>query len=84
MFRPADKNNNALQRAEAEIERLKAENARLAELLAMAQEFGRLGMWERNPRTLEGKWDDHMFRFFGFEPGPTPRFEEVEIGRAHV
>jgi hypothetical protein len=69
--------DDPLQRALAEIERLKRENNRLAELLDMAQEFGRLGVWERDPKTLEGRWDAHVFRFFGFEPGATPHFSEV-------
>ncbi|HET9976110.1 MAG TPA: PAS domain-containing protein [Burkholderiaceae bacterium] len=59
----------------AEIERLRADNERLAELLDMTQEFGRLGVWERDLHTLEGRWDRHMFRFFGFAEGATPHFE---------
>ena len=41
---------------------------RLAELLDMAQEFGRLGVWERDIRTGEGHWDRHVFRFFDMQP----------------
>jgi len=69
----------ALARALAEVERLRADNARLTELLDMAQEFGRLGVWERNARTLEGRWDAHVFRFFGFDAasGRTPPFAEA-------
>ena len=44
------------------------EAQRLAELLDMAQEFGRLGVWERDVRTGEGRWDDHVFRFFDMAP----------------
>ena len=46
----------------------------LQALLDMAQDFGRIGIWERDPRTLEGRWDRHVFRFFGFDPvaAPTP------------
>ena len=70
----------ALARALAEVERLRAENARLSELLDMAQEFGRLGVWERDPHTLEGRWDSHVFRFFGFDAasGRTPSFAEAQ------
>jgi PAS domain S-box-containing protein len=64
-----------LRTALAEIERLRADNARLAELLDMAQDFGRLGVWERDLRTLEGRWDRHMFRCFGFPEGATPHFD---------
>ncbi len=68
---------DALLRAQAEVARLRAENARLAELLDMAQDFGRLGVWERDPHTLEGRWDEHVFRFFGYAPGATPGFLEA-------
>jgi PAS domain S-box-containing protein len=74
--------DDPLQRALDEVERLKRENSRLAELLDMAQEFGRLGAWERDPKTLEGRWDDHVFRFFGFAPGSTPHFAEA-AARVH-
>jgi PAS domain S-box-containing protein len=51
------------------------EARRLAELLDMAQEFGRLGVWERDIPSGEGRWDRHMFRFFGLDPaGGTPNF----------
>ena len=61
------------------VERLTAENARLRELLDMAQEFGRLGVWERDPHTLQGRWDRHVFRFFGIEAtdGATPHYAEA-------
>lgn len=48
--------------------RQRREAERLAELLDTAQEFGRLGVWERDVRTGEGRWDDHVFRFFDMEP----------------
>ncbi|MCW5659800.1 MAG: PAS domain-containing protein [Burkholderiaceae bacterium] len=38
---------------------------RLQELLDMAQQFGRLGVWERDVRTLQGRWDRHVHRFWG-------------------
>ena len=38
---------------------------RLEELLSMAQQFGRLGVWERDLRTLQGRWDRHVHRFWG-------------------
>ncbi len=40
----------------------------LAEKLELAQEFGRIGLWERDLRTFEGRWDRHMFRFWGLDP----------------
>jgi PAS domain S-box-containing protein len=41
---------------------------RLAEFLDIAQEFGRLGVWERDILTGEGYWDQHVFRFFDMAP----------------
>jgi len=61
------------------VARLLAENTRLRELLATAQEFGRLGVWERDIATLEGRWDRHVFDFFGIEAkdGATPHYAEA-------
>jgi PAS domain S-box-containing protein len=54
------------------------ERQRLAELLDMAQEFGRIGVWERDIRTMEGRWDRHVFRFWGLEPTDgTPPFAKA-------
>ena len=57
-------------------ERALAERAQqLSELLEMAQEFGRLGVWEREVPSGRGRWDRHVFSFFGMEPtGDTPDF----------
>jgi hypothetical protein len=58
-----------------EAQREAQERRRLAELLDMAQEFGRLGVWERDVRTLQGRWDRHVFRFWGLDPSEgTPDF----------
>ena len=61
------------------VARLQAENARLRELLEVAQDFSRLGVWERDIATLEGRWDQHVFDFFGIEAneGHAPHFEEA-------
>jgi PAS domain S-box-containing protein len=48
---------------------------RQEELLETAQEFGRLGIWERQIPSGEGRWDKHMFRFWGLDPAAgTPTF----------
>jgi PAS domain S-box-containing protein len=73
----AKPDDDALRHAQAEVASLRAENQRLAELLDLAQDAGRLGVWERDPRTLEGRWDAHVFRFFGYAPGETPNFLEA-------
>ncbi|MEY4564316.1 MAG: hypothetical protein RLZZ618_3593 [Pseudomonadota bacterium] len=57
---------------------LSFEAQRLAELLDTAQDFGRLGIWERKLPLGEGVWDRHMYRFFGLPVGSgVPDFEEV-------
>jgi len=60
------------QRAQA------AEAARLRELLDIAQEFGRLGLWERDVASGRGHWDRHVFDFWGLDPARgTPSLEEA-------
>ncbi|GAP35614.1 hybrid sensor histidine kinase/response regulator [Piscinibacter sakaiensis] len=55
-----------------------AQAARGSALLEAAQEFGRLGVWERDLRTGHGHWDRHVFRFFGLDPAQgTPSFEQA-------
>jgi PAS domain S-box-containing protein len=52
---------------------------RLQELLNMAQQFGRLGVFERDPRTLAGRWDSHMHRFWGLSVDDTaPDFVDAQ------
>ena len=52
---------------------------RLQELLDMAQRFGRLGIFERDPRTLRGRWDSHMHRFWGLSvEDRAPDFQEAQ------
>jgi len=52
---------------------------RLEELLSMAQQFGRLGVFERDPRTLAGQWDRHMHRFWGLSVvDRAPDFHEAQ------
>ena len=54
-----------------------------AELLDMAQEFGRLGVWERDIPSGVGRWDRHVFNFWGLDPAQgTPSFEQA-IARIH-
>lgn len=58
----------ALQAAQRQVERLE-------ELLNLARDSGRLGVWERNVRTLEGRWDREVMRMWGLDPdGTTPDF----------
>jgi PAS domain S-box-containing protein len=56
----------------------RAEVQRLTELLDLARDFGRLGVWERNVRTLQGRWDPQVCHFWGISPdAPTPSFHEA-------
>ena len=62
---------------EDEVE-LDAEIRRLAALLDFVQSHARIGLWERDVRTREGRWDPHMFRFFGIDPRRgTPSIAQV-------
>ena len=55
-----------------------AEAARLSELLDLAQDFGRLAVWERDTRTLQGRWDRHMHRIWGLaESDGAPGFDQA-------
>ena len=47
---------------------LAARAQHLSELLEMAQEFGRIGVWEREIPSGAGRWDRHVFNFWGIEP----------------
>ncbi|MDQ2733695.1 MAG: PAS domain-containing protein, partial [Pseudomonadota bacterium] len=56
---------------------------RQGELLDTAQEFGRLGLWERRIPSGEGRWDRHVFGFWGLDPADgTPSFTDA-IARIH-
>jgi signal transduction histidine kinase/ActR/RegA family two-component response regulator len=58
--------------------KLAAQARRQTELLDMAQEFGRLGVWERDIPSGKGHWDRHVFGFWGLEPRVgTPTYEEA-------
>ncbi|MEO5844265.1 MAG: PAS domain-containing protein [Caldimonas sp.] len=62
---------------------LAARAARQEELLDLAQEFGRLGIWEREIPSGEGRWDKHVFGFWGLDPAsPTPNYSDA-IERIH-
>ncbi len=53
-----------------------SEARRLAEQLDVAQEFGRLGVFERDVRTLRGRWDERVFRLWDQPPANgTPDFD---------
>ena len=55
--------------------------ADLQERVALLQEFCNAGVFERDPDTMQGRWDTQMYRIFGLPeqpPGtPAPPYEEV-------
>ncbi|HSW08243.1 PAS domain-containing protein [Aquabacterium sp.] len=57
---------------------LQQDNQHLAGLMEMAQDYGRLGVWERDLRTREGRWDRHVWQLWGLTPrdGALP-FEQA-------
>ncbi|HEX2541895.1 MAG TPA: PAS domain-containing protein [Caldimonas sp.] len=62
---------------------LAEQSKRQGELLETAQEFGRIGIWERTISTGEGHWDEHAFRFWGIDPADgTPSYAEA-LERVH-
>jgi PAS domain S-box-containing protein len=57
------------------LESVQRQLSRLEELLNLARDSGRLGVWERNVRTLEGHWDREVMRMWGLNPdAETPDF----------
>jgi PAS domain S-box-containing protein len=62
---------------------LAAQAERRGELLATAQEFGRLGIWERTIATGEGHWDEHIFGFWGLDPAEGTPSHARAIERIH-
>jgi PAS domain S-box-containing protein len=65
------------------LERSTARAAHADELLAMAQEFGRLGVWERDVASGTGRWDQHVFAFWGLPPGDATPDLDIAIERVH-
>ena len=66
-----------------ELRQAQASASRSAELLELLQAFGRMGIWQRDPQSGEGEWDEHMFQLFGYDPaGPTPDFKTASL-RVH-
>jgi signal transduction histidine kinase/ActR/RegA family two-component response regulator len=62
---------------------LASQAQRQGELLETAREFGRLGLWERRIPSGEGRWDRHVFGFWGLDPAAgTPSFAQA-LERIH-
>ncbi|NUZ07170.1 PAS domain-containing protein [Piscinibacter koreensis] len=66
-----------------ESRRASAQLRRQNELLEMAREFGRIGIWERDIATGSGRWDRQVFAFWGLDPEHgTPSYDEA-VQRIH-
>ena len=65
------------------MQRLQAAHDRLATLLDLAQEVGRLGIWERELPSGEGVWDRHMFRLYGLDPASATPPYDVAARQVH-
>jgi len=54
------------------------EARRAAEVLDVARQFGRIGVWERDIASGKGRFDERVLDFLGFAPGSdVPSFDEV-------
>ena len=61
---------------------LAARAQHLTELLDIAQEFGRMGIWEREIPSGRGRWDRHVFGFWGMEP--TDETPDYALAASHI
>ena len=62
---------------------LAARAQHLSELLDIAQEFGRLGVWERHIPSGVGRWDRNVFGFWGMEPTEVAPDHAEALSRIH-
>ena len=51
---------------------LRQQVAELRERLEMVQTFTQTGIFERDPHTLQGRWDRHMYGIYGLPPPAYP------------
>jgi PAS domain S-box-containing protein len=66
-----------------ELTRLRAEAARAVERLERAQEFGRLGLFERELPMGVGHWDANMFRMWNLDPAKGAPDFSTFVARIH-
>jgi PAS domain S-box-containing protein len=64
-------------------QRIAAEAAAHAELIGLARRFGRMGVWERDLRSGQGRWDREIFEFFGLPPRDGSPTREEAAARVH-
>ncbi|MBX3600661.1 MAG: PAS domain-containing protein [Rubrivivax sp.] len=56
-----------------------AELERVTELLELARTFGRIGVWERDVRTMQGRWDEQVRRFWGVAPEAAVPHYDISV-----
>lgn len=67
----------ALEDAQAQVQ-VRDEAERFETLLDIAGQLGRLGTWSRDAKTLQGRWDRHVFPMWGLDAAEgTPDFRRV-------
>ncbi len=66
-----------------EITQLRAETARAVERLQRAQEFGRLGLFERELPMGRGHWDANMFHLWNLDPAQGAPDFGTFVSRIH-
>ena len=66
-----------------ELTHLRAETLRAVERLERAQEFGRLGLFERELPMGVGHWDAHMFRMWSLDPAQGAPDFNTFVARIH-
>ncbi|HEY0856994.1 MAG TPA: PAS domain-containing protein [Albitalea sp.] len=67
----------------SEMQALREQVQRLQEHLRVAEDVGRMGLWERDIRQGRARWDEHMFRFLGFDPAQGVPTQAEAVGRLH-
>ena len=67
----AERADTVAGEADTEVATLRAQIAALQERLDLVQDFGSIGVFERDPVTMLGRWDAHMYRIWGL-PEPPP------------
>jgi PAS domain S-box-containing protein len=66
-----------------ELTRSRAETTRVTERLQRAQDFGRLGLYERELPMGRGHWDANMFRMWNFDPAKGAPDFATFVARIH-
>jgi PAS domain S-box-containing protein len=66
-----------------ELQALREQVQRLQEQLRVAEDAGRMGVWERDLRHGRVRWDEHLFRLLGLEPAGGVPTQAEAVARLH-